>query len=55
MVSMAGKSFYVSHLLKRQPVGFREVDSDEWEIHYGPLLIGHLLIRQGKARIEPIE
>jgi hypothetical protein len=55
MVSMAGKSFYVSHLLKGQPVGFREVDSDEWEIHYGPLLIGHLLFRQGKARIEPIQ
>jgi putative transposase len=55
MVAMAGKSFYVSHLLKGQPVGFRDVDSDEWEIHYGPLLIGHLLIRQGKPRIEPIQ
>jgi len=53
-VSMAGKLFYVSHLLKKQPLGFREVDSDEWEIHYGPMLIGHLLIRQGKPRIEPI-
>jgi putative transposase len=55
MVAMAGTSFYISHLLKGQPVGFRDVDSDEWEIHYGPLLIGHLLIRQGKPRIEPIQ
>lgn len=54
MVAMSGKSFYVSQLLQGQPVGFREIDGDEWEIHYGPLLIGHLLIRQGKARIEPI-
>ena len=50
---MAGKSFYVSHLLKGQPVEFRETDDDEWEIHYGPLLVGHLLIRQGKARVAP--
>jgi hypothetical protein len=52
---MAGKVFYVSQLLKGQPVGFREVDGDEWEIHYGPLLIGHLRLRRGAAPIEPIQ
>ena len=27
---------------------------DEWELHYGPLLIGYMLIRQGGPRLERI-
>jgi putative transposase len=54
MISMAGKPLYVSHLLQGQPIGLRPVDDDEWEVHYGPLLIGYLLIRQGKPRIEAV-
>jgi hypothetical protein len=29
-------------------------DEDEWELHYGPLLLGYVLQRNGKALIEPI-
>ena len=53
-VSIAGKKVYLTILLKGQPVGLRQLDDDEWELHYGPLLIGHLLIRKGEPRIEPI-
>jgi hypothetical protein len=53
-ISMAGKPVYLSNLLKHQPIGLRCIDDDEWEVHYGPLLLGHLLIRQGKPRIEPL-
>jgi putative transposase len=53
-ISIVGKRLYVSQVLSGQPIGLRPTDDDEWEMHYGPLLIGHLLIRQGKPRIEPI-
>jgi transposase InsO family protein len=53
-ISIAGTALYVTLLLKGQPVGLRQVDDDEWEMHYGPLLIGHVLMRKGKPRIEPI-
>jgi putative transposase len=40
--------------LTNQPIGFRHVDEDEWELFYGPLLIGHLLVRDGVPRVEPV-
>ena len=40
--------------LALQPIGLRQTDQDEWEIFYGPLLIGYLLMREGSARIEPV-
>jgi transposase InsO family protein len=53
-MSIFGKRLYVSHLLRGQPVGLRQLDDDEWELHYGPLLLGYLLVRKGEPRIEPI-
>jgi putative transposase len=53
VISFRGNLLFVSQLLTGQPVGLRSIDDDEWEMHYGPLLIGHVLIRKGHARIEP--
>jgi putative transposase len=40
--------------LRNQPVGLRQTDEDEWELFYGPLLIGYVLVRDGAPRIEPL-
>jgi len=40
--------------LANQPIGVRQTDEDEWEIFYGPLLVGYVLLREGQARIEPL-
>jgi hypothetical protein len=40
--------------LRHQPVGLRQIDADEWELYYGPVLLGHWLIRKGVGRIEPL-
>lgn len=49
-----GSSLYVGHVLAKQPLGLRQTDDDEWELHYGPLLIGYALRRGGVCRIEPV-
>jgi len=51
--SWMGSALRVGCLLAAQPVGLRAIDEDEWEIFYGPLLIGYVLVRDGKPRIEP--
>jgi putative transposase len=38
--------------LANQPLGLRQTDDDEWELHYGPLLLGYVLLRNGKPMIE---
>ena len=53
-VSWRGHELHVGHLLASQPVGLREIDQDEWELFYGPLLIGYVLVRDGKPRVEPV-
>jgi putative transposase len=53
-VSVGGHLLYVGRLLGNQPVGLRAIDDDEWEMRFGPLPIAYVLIRQGKARVEPI-
>lgn len=40
--------------LNGQPVGLKEIEQDEWELHYGPLLLGYVLLREGKLRLEPL-
>lgn len=49
-----GAELRVAKLLAREPVGLKQTDDDEWELHYGSLLIGYVLRRDGKTRIEPI-
>lgn len=54
MVSFKGTALYVGEVLHEQPVGLRQIDADEWELSYGPVLLGHVLLRKGQARIEPL-
>jgi putative transposase len=51
---VAGTSIYVGRVLAQQPLGLRQTDEDEWDIYYGPLLVGYLLVRNGEPRIEPV-
>jgi len=51
--SWMGFELRVGPLLASQPVGLRAIDEDEWELFYGPLLIGYVLMRDGKPHIEP--
>jgi transposase InsO family protein len=53
-ISVQGHYVSVGKLLRNQPIGLRPIDDDEWELHYGPLLLGHLLLRKGELRIEPV-
>jgi putative transposase len=59
-VKPGGQMSWNGHLLKigtvlsSQPVGFMQVDDDEWDVFYGPLPIGSLLVRDNKPRIEPL-
>jgi len=53
MMSFKGTLLYVGEVLGRQPVGLRQIDTDEWELLYGPVLLGHLLVRKGVSRLEP--
>jgi transposase InsO family protein len=39
-------------LLGGQPLGLRQIDEDEWELYYGPILLGYVLIRDGKPILE---
>jgi putative transposase len=52
--SWLGTSLPLGKLLVSQPLGLRQVDEDEWELHYGPLLIGYVLIRDGKPHLERV-
>ena len=49
-----GTRFLAGAPLMNQPIGFRQTDEDEWELFYGPLLVGYLLVRDGAPRIEPV-
>jgi putative transposase len=52
--SWLSASLLLSRLLAAQPVGLRQIDEHEWELHYGPLLIGHVLMRDGKPHVERV-
>jgi len=53
-ISWKGSSLRLTRLLVGQPVGLKAIDNDEWELFYGPLLIGYVLVRDGKPRVEPV-
>jgi transposase InsO family protein len=53
-VSWCGLSLRLSKLLVAQPVGFRATDEDEWELHYGPLVLGWVLRRGRVLSLEPL-
>lgn len=52
-VSWRGTELRVTPLLAGQPVGFRQTDEDEWELFYGPIQLGDVLLRAHELRIEP--
>jgi hypothetical protein len=53
-ISWKGKILFVGRPLQGQRVGLRQTDEDEWELFFGPILLGYLLTRDGCHRIEPI-
>lgn len=52
MISWKGTSLYLAQLLGRQPVGLRQIADEEWELHYGPILLGYLLLRGGRPILQ---
>jgi transposase InsO family protein len=53
-VSWKGSLLRVGDLLIGQPIGFKQTDDDEWELFYGPVQLGDVLVRSGVPRIEPL-
>ena len=53
-LSWRGQYVRIANLLASQPMGLCQTDEDEWELFYGPLLVGYLLRRNGQLRIEPV-
>ena len=51
-ISWQRKPLHLTSLLAGQPVGIHQIDEDEWEVHYGPVLLGYILIRDGKPVLE---
>ena len=49
-----GRWVRVGIVLAGEPIGLHQVDEDEWELFYGPLLLGYVLVRDGAPRIERI-
>ena len=36
----AGKNVYFSLLLSQEPIGLRQSSNDEWQVYYGPVVLG---------------
>jgi transposase InsO family protein len=53
-VTWKGTAMHVGSVLAGQRLGFKPIDEDEWELFYGPVLLGDVIARGGKARIEPV-
>jgi transposase InsO family protein len=47
-VRWKGVTFYLAEVLANQPVGLHQTGEDEWELHYGPILLGYVLERGAK-------
>ncbi len=52
--SWNGQHLLAGAPLANQPVGLRQVDEDEWELFYGPVLIGIVLARGDTVRVEAL-
>jgi len=51
-VKFRGQLFRFGKVIASQPLGFLPVDEDEWELHFGPMLLAHVLKRNGEVRLE---
>ena len=45
---------FINKLLIGQPVGLRAIEEDIWEIFYGPLKIGRVVMRDSVAKVEAL-
>jgi hypothetical protein len=45
---------FVAKFRNRQPAGLQQASEDEWDLFYGPVLLGHLLLRNGEWRHERV-
>ena len=52
--SWLGQAVLATPLLAGEPVGLRPIDEDEWELFYGPILLGYVLVRDRKPFVERI-
>lgn len=52
-LKMRGSKLFLSRLLDGLRVGLKEVDDDAWELHFGPLLLGHVFHRDEELRFYP--
>ena len=41
-VRWRGRTVYVSEVLRKEPVGLKRNEQDEWELYYGPIYLGRL-------------
>jgi hypothetical protein len=46
--------FRAGRLLAGQPLGIRQTADGEWDVLYGPILLGYLLLRNGKPVLERV-
>ena len=53
-VSWKGEYLLVTRLLASQPVGFKSAGDEEWQVFYGPILLGWVGRRNGKLRLQPL-
>jgi transposase InsO family protein len=53
-VAFRGHCARVGAPLEGQLLGFQQTDEEEWEIYFGPLLIGYALIRKDGLRFEAV-
>jgi putative transposase len=42
----------LSALIAREPIGFKSIDEDRWELFYGPVLIAELTLRGKEIRLD---
>ena len=47
-----GTRLMIGHMLCSQPVGLRQIDDGEWEVHFGARLLGYVLMRNGIPALE---
>ena len=49
-----GARIYMGPPLRSKPVGLRQIDEAEWEVYFGPLLLGYVLMRNGAPVLEKL-
>jgi hypothetical protein len=50
VISFRETQWYLSNCLAGELIGLEEVDDDRWKVHFGPLELGMLDVRNAKSR-----